>query len=89
MVDTLVLEANAAKRASSSLAWGTTLLLKVYMTAQKTLLENLAKDLVLLEQQGADLETLQKVTEVYEQIYKLICHLDDPDDNNWKFNRQA
>ena len=54
------------------------------MTTQKILLENLAKDLVLLEQQGASLETLQKITEVYEQIYKLICKLDDPDDNSWR-----
>lgn len=46
------------------------------MSTIKTLQENLAKDLVKLEQTDINEETLKKIEEVYEDIYSLITTLD-------------
>jgi hypothetical protein len=42
----------------------------------KTLQENLARDLVELEQTDIDDETLKKIEKVYEEVYNLIITLD-------------
>jgi hypothetical protein len=50
------------------------------MSTIKSLQENLAKDLVELEQTNIDEETLKKIEAVYEDVYNLIIILDKTKD---------
>jgi hypothetical protein len=46
------------------------------MTGIKALQENLARDLVELEESDIDKVTLAKIEEVYSEIYNTLCIID-------------